>query len=205
MDLHAGSLRIRLMIRPKIAVFLLLNLVQRLIEHLQLQRLLHIGAIPEPENQFITGINTFLALSGPVIKKSQLKRPFLGIFLFFQLLQQGDPLTELRPLRLHHFITKHISLVIMGRDIHKLIIVFLRLFKILRVDRQLCQPVNDHAPDRGTVVCGQQHLPRVIVALYLLISLTRLKQGVDVPDFFPVNLVAKICGLRIFLLTYELL
>ena len=199
MDLHIVAF-----FHPEVAILLLLDLIQRLIEHFQFQCLLDIGPVSEPEHQFIAGINALLALAGLVIKERQLKRPFFGIFLFLQFLQQGDLLTHLCPLGLHHLVSEDISQIIMRRNIHKFIVILLRLLKIFHPDRKLRQTIDDHPADGGTVIRGQKDFPRIFIALYLLISLSRLHQGIDVFDLFPVDLIAKVCGLRILFLTNEL-
>ena len=53
-------------------VDLLLIRIQRRVDHLQLQGLLYIGSVAEPENNFITEADALIDLSGLLVEESQL-------------------------------------------------------------------------------------------------------------------------------------
>ena len=56
----------------ELQVDLLLIRIQRRVNHLQLQSLLYIGSVAEPENNFITEADALINLSGLLIEESQL-------------------------------------------------------------------------------------------------------------------------------------
>ena len=76
------------------SVLFLLSLGKWLIEHLKLQRTLHIWSVSEPQNKLIAGLYTLVGFSCLVVQVCKLIRPLLSVFFVLVLFQNSDELIK---------------------------------------------------------------------------------------------------------------
>ena len=172
------------------AVFVFLLFVQRLIEHLQFQRALHIGSLAEPEDNLVAELDALLNLSGLVIQTGQLVSPVLKKIMLLQLFQNADQGAVIRPAGLAEIILHGIFQAVMGRNLHKLPIILPRFLQFSQLDGNQHQMVENHTADGRSVVGDQKQLIAVLQSARILIDLAGFQQGIDIVHFLPVDGIA---------------
>ena len=180
--------------QTELAVLLLLCPGKRLVEHLKLQRALHIRSVAKPENQLITCLHALLTLVRLMIKVRKLECPFLGILFLFEFFENVDQLGNIRAAFLLNLVAQYIPQIVMRCDLHKLLIILLRSIEVLHLDCDLCQTVDDHTPDRGTVIRAEQDLLALLITSDLLVNLSDTNQRIYILDLVPADGIRKLRG-----------
>ena len=172
---------------PHLSVFLGLVLVQRAVEHLQLHGPLHIGPVPEPENNLVAEIDALVRLAGLVIESRQLVGPFLGKVPGLQLLENSNQGGVVRPSGLVQLIENNIFEVVVGGNLHELVVVFLRLVVLAQLDGYEGQAVDDHAADGRALVGNLQKFPGILPPTGRLVDVGRLHHDIDIADLAEIH------------------
>ena len=132
-------------------------------KHFQFHRLNHILALSEPQDQFVAFFHAASSQPYPMIKISQLIRPFFSIVSLLQLLQYTDALLQVYVLCFIKPVLQNIPFRVLRRHAGKFIIVIHRLHKFLRLDAQFAERVTDRPPARFLLVCQQQHVLCILI------------------------------------------
>ena len=115
---------------------------------LQLQRLDHILAAVEPQNQIVTGRQAFRNLICLLVQLCQLIGPFFIVLLRQIFLQDIDLLIEGRTSSSVDLVFQDIFIIIMRRRLNILRIVLNRLVKLFQVNGNLHQTVENGTAHR---------------------------------------------------------
>ena len=179
---------------------LLLGWRKRLMKRLQLHGLHHILSFSEPEDQFITFLHTFGRKSHPMVQIRQLIGPFFPIILLLKLLQNGDPFLQSHVLRFIDLILKNISPAVVGRDLHKILIVFYRMNHIAHPDRQIAERIYDHPAGGMTLIRHFKQELRILKSPVHLVYVADRAEHHHALHPRPVNRIRNLCRFHIFFL-----
>ena len=192
------------LVHPKL-IFLLLRRCQRLIAHFQFHGLHHIFSVIEPEDQLITLIDTLLYLSGLFIKICQLQCPLLFILLGTVLLQDRDLILQRSTFSSENLIFQNQFGRILGRGMHKILIILNRLIVIFQSDAEIRETIRDHTSHRCALICHHEQIPALLIFLIFLINISNFAQSIDTAHALPVNIVSNLQCSRIVVPLYELI
>ena len=129
-----------------------------------------------------------------MIEVRKLECPFLGILFLFEFFENVDQLGNIRAAFLLNLVAQYIPQIVMRCDLHKLLIILLRSIEVLHLDCDLCQTVDDHTPDRGTVIRAEQNLLALLITSDLLVNLSDTNQRIYILDLVPADGIRKLRG-----------
>ena len=196
--LFPGRLRhsLRGGIKPMVVLFLL-GRGQRLVQHFQLHGPGDIFPLTKPEDQLIALLYTAGRLTGSVIQKSKLVRPFFSVVSVFQLLEYRNTLLETYPLRLIQFVLQNISAGVGGRRLYILGIILRCLPVFLHFQAKLAERIADGLAAGSPLIRKQQKALCILVSLIDLIQVADGTKHHHTLDSAPVDAVRDLCRLCI--------
>ena len=187
----------------KLSVFFLLIRTERLIKHLQFQCLLYIGAVTKPQDQLITCLDTLVRHTGLMIQICQFKCPFLCIFLLLQFTQDSNLFRNRFAFCTAQMIAQDVFECIVRRNLNKFIIILLCLVKLLGLNCNLSQSINNLLSNRRSVICHEKQFFTILITPVLLVDLPDQHQRIHIAHLSPIDPISDLRRCRIVFLSGE--